>query len=206
MLMTSAIRKLALTFHVTASVGWIGALAVFLAHAVVSLVSTDEQLVRAASLAMGLTAWLVILPLSMATVLTGLVQALGTAWGLVRHYWVLFKVLLTAIATGVLLLKMGPISQLAEAASTAAFAHDDLAGLRQSLAFHAAGGLVVLVAALALAVYKPAGLTVYGARKQGASTPLGMPRWAKAVGILLIVVSALVVVMALFGAHGPRVH
>ena len=204
--MTPHIRKLALTVHITASVGWLGALGVFFAHALAMLVSEDQQVARASSLAMGLTAWLVILPLSMATVVTGLVQALGTAWGLVRHYWVLFKLVLTAIATGVLLLKMGPITLLAEAASTAAFARGDLLGLRQSLAFHAAGGLVVLLAALVLAVYKPAGLTVYGARKQGETTPLGMPRWAKAFGVLLIVVSALVLVMALFGAHGPRVH
>jgi hypothetical protein len=37
---------------------------------------------------MGLTAWLVIMPLSVATLVSGLVQALGTTWGLLRHYWV----------------------------------------------------------------------------------------------------------------------
>jgi hypothetical protein len=107
MTMTPAIRKLTLTAHVTASVGWLGALAVFLAHALASLISEDDQMVRAASLAMGLTAWFVILPLSLASLITGLVQALGTAWGLFRHYWILFKLLLAAVATIVLLLKWG---------------------------------------------------------------------------------------------------
>lgn len=51
-------------------------------------------MVRAAALAMGLTAWFVILPLSLAALTTGLVQALGTAWGSFRHYWILFKLLL----------------------------------------------------------------------------------------------------------------
>jgi hypothetical protein len=164
MTMTPPIRKLALTAHVTASVGWLGALAVFLVHAVASLISQDEQMVRAASLAMGLTAWFVILPLSLASLTTGLVQALGTAWGLFRHYWVLFKLLLTAIATIVLLLKLAPFSYLAAVASGATFSSTDLTGLRTSLMVHAAGGLLVLLAAAALAVYKPAGMTRYGVR------------------------------------------
>lgn len=86
MTMTPPIRKLTLIAHVTTSVGWLGALAVFLAHALASLISQDEQMVRAASLAMGLTARFVILPLSLASLITGLVQALGTGWGLFRHY------------------------------------------------------------------------------------------------------------------------
>lgn len=142
MIMTPSLRKLTLTAHVTASVGWIGALAVFLAHALASLISQDEQMVRAASLAMGLTALFVILPLSLASLTTGLVQALGTSWGLFRHYWILFKLLLTAIATIVLLLKLEPISYLAEVATETTFSSADLIGLRTSLMVHAGGGLL----------------------------------------------------------------
>jgi len=112
MVMTPSVRKLALTVHVTASVGWAGALAVFLAHALASSMSQNDQIVRATAVAMGLTAWLVILPLGIASLVSGLVQALGTAWGLLRHYWVLFKLLLTGIATGILVLKLQPISHL----------------------------------------------------------------------------------------------
>jgi hypothetical protein len=104
MIMTPPIRKLTLTTHVTASVGWIGALAVFFAHALAGWFSQDEHIVRAVSIAMGITAWFVILPLSLTSFATGLIQALGTAWGLLRHYWIVFKLLLTAIATIVLLL------------------------------------------------------------------------------------------------------
>lgn len=63
MVMTPALRKLLLTAHVIASVGWIGALAVFFAHALAGWASQDEQLVRVVSLAMAITAWFVILPL-----------------------------------------------------------------------------------------------------------------------------------------------
>ena len=196
MLMTPSVRKLALTVHVSASVGWAGALAVFFAHALASSMSDNDQIVRAAALAMGLTAWLVILPLSIASVVSGLAQAFGTAWGLLRHYWVLFKLLLTAIATAVLLFKLQPISHLADTAAQAGFGSGDLAGLRSSLTVHAAGGLVVLLAAAALAIYKP----------QGRIGSIPAPRWAKAFGLILGGLALLVAVMAIFGAHGPTGH
>ena len=65
---------------------------------------------RAAYIAMELTGWFVIVPLSLASLLTGLVQSLGTTWGLFRHYWVLVKFLLTIGATIVLLLHMPTVS------------------------------------------------------------------------------------------------
>lgn len=213
--MTPALRKLTLTAHVSASVGWFGALAVFLAHALASLISQDEQMVRAASLAMGLTAWFVILPLSFAALLTGLVQALGTAWGLLRHYWILFKLLLTAVATLVLLLKLEPISYLADVAAEATFSGTDLIGLRTSLLVHAAGGLLVLLAAATLAIYKPAGMTRYGARKQreesarpgsGPGLTASTPRWVKVFGGLLIALILVVGLMVIAGGHGPAAH
>jgi len=198
MTMKPSIRKLALTAHVTASVGWLGALAVFLAHALASLFSQDDQTVRAASLAMGLAAWFVILPLSLASLVTGLVQALGAAWGLLRHYWILFKLLLTAVATIVLLLKLAPISYLTEMAAQATFSSADLRGLRTSLMVHAAGGLLMLLAAAGLAVYKPVGTTRHGFA--------GTPRWVKVFGAIVLALIVLVGVMLVAGGHGPRAH
>ncbi|MBA3772774.1 MAG: hypothetical protein H0X13_09905 [Ramlibacter sp.] len=204
MIMSPRTRKLLLTAHVTTSVGWCGALAVFLAHALVAVMSREEQIVRAMSIAMGLTAWLVIMPLSLATLVTGLTQALGTAWGLLRHYWVLFKLLLTAVATVVLLLKLGPISMLAEAAGKATFSSSDLVGLRTSLALHAAAGLVVLLAAVVLAIYKPAGLVRKGPLASGAI--LVLPLWVKFFGTVIAVLILLVGIMMFFGGHGPGAH
>jgi flagellar biosynthesis protein FlhB len=196
--MTPRTRNLALTAHITASVGWIGALAVFLAHALASTMSQDPHVVRSMSIAMGITAWFVILPLSLATLATGLVQALGTAWGLFKHYWIIFKLLLTGITTAVLLMKLQPISFLAEAATEATFSASDHTGLQKSLVFHSVGGLVILLAILALAVFKPKGMTSTGIR--------AMPRWAKIVGSLVIILISLVAIMAIFGAHGPGAH
>ena len=72
MLMTPDLRKFALTTHVTSSVGWLGSVAGFLALAIAGLTSQDAQMVRAAYLAMHLTTWFVIVPLSLAALLTGL--------------------------------------------------------------------------------------------------------------------------------------
>ncbi len=166
MTMTPRLRKFALTAHVTSSVGWLGAVAAFLALAVASLTSQDAQMVRAAYLAMELTAWFVIVPLAFASLLTGLVQSLGTKWGLFRHYWVLAKLLLTVLATIVLLLQMESISYIAGVAAETTLSSADLREARISLVAHAGGGLLVLLVPATLSVYKPRGMTRYGRRKQ----------------------------------------
>ena len=163
MTMTPGLRKLALTAHVVSSVGWLGAAAAYLALAVAALTSRDAQMAGAAYLAMEPTAWFAIVPLALASLLTGLVQSLGSPWGLFRHYWVLFKLLLNLLATIVLLLHMQTVSFLAGVATETDSA--DPGGLPGEI-LHAGGGLLVLLVATVLAVYKPRGLTPYGRRKQ----------------------------------------
>lgn len=165
MTMTPRVRKFALTAHVTSSVGWLGAVAGFLALAIAGLTSRDAQIVRAAYLAMELIAWFVIVPLALASVLTGLVQSLGTTWGLFRHYWVLVKFSVTVLATVVLLLQTEAISYLGGVAAETTLSSADLRGARFSLVVHAGGGLLVLLVPMTLSVYKPRGLTRYGRRK-----------------------------------------
>lgn len=140
-----------------------------------------------------LVAWFVIVPLAHGALATGLIQALGTDWGLFRHYWVAAKLVLTLLALAILVLKMPPISSLA--ASQNGFGSSDFVGLRRSVAVHAAGGIVVLAAVTGLAVFKPAGLI-------GAD----VPRWVKIFGILAIALVLMLAIMMLFGSHGPRAH
>jgi hypothetical protein len=165
--MTQNQRKFALTAHVISSVGLLGSIAAFLSLAIAGLISQDEQMVRGAYLAMGLIAWFVIVPLALASLLTGLIQSLGTAWGLFRHYWVLVKLLLTAFATAVLLVKMELIDYAARLAQETILPRVDLRTAGMQLVVHAAGGLLVLLIPAVLSVYKPRGLTPYGRRKQG---------------------------------------
>jgi hypothetical protein len=166
MTMGPRLRKFVLTAHIACSVGSLGAVAVFLALAVAGLSSRDAATVRAAYLATELIAWFVILPLIAAALLTGVIQALGTSWGLFRHYWVLVKLLLTALTLVVLALQLEGISYLARAAAETTLSATDLLTLRRSIMIHALGGLVVLLTTTMLSVYKPQGLTRYGWRRQ----------------------------------------
>lgn len=167
-MLTPRWRKVSLTAHVLASVGWFGAVAGFLSLAVAGLASGGEQLVRAAYLGMGLMGWFAIVPLSLASLLTGVLLSAGTSWGFFRHYWVLIKLVITVVATLVLLLHMQPISALADAAETASFSAAALESLRGRVVVQAAAALVVLVVATALSVYKPQGRTRHGWRVQQA--------------------------------------
>ncbi|MFF0450096.1 hypothetical protein ACFYT4_27525 [Streptomyces sp. NPDC004609] len=169
-----ALRKLALTAHVTASVGWLGAVAVFLVLTVAGLRGADPGTARAVYPALGLTGRYVVVPLCLASLVTGAVMSLGTPWGLARHYWVLVKLWISVPATVVLLAHMRPVGRLADAAAGGAVLGPDLHGLRTRLVAQAAAALAVLLAATALSVVKPAGLTRHGQRvreRRSASRP-----------------------------------
>jgi hypothetical protein len=161
--MKPGVRKFALSAHLTFSIGWIGAVVAYLALGVAAVTTEDARTVRAAWTAMELTGWYVIVPLALASLLTGLVMALGTKWGLFRHYWVLFSFALTIFATVVLLLHMPTVSSTAEVAQEAEGARLD--GLGGDLG-HPGIGLVVLLVIQVLNMYKPPGMTRYGWRKQ----------------------------------------
>jgi hypothetical protein len=164
--MTPHLRKLILTAHVTVSVGWLGSVAAYLALAIAGLTSQDAQVVRAAYLSLELIGWFVIVPLSLATVLTGLVQSLGTEWGLFRHYWIATKFVLTMPAVLILLVHMGAVSRMAAIAAGTILSPGDQRPQRMQLIVHAAGGLLVLLVATTLSIYKPWGMTPYGRRKR----------------------------------------
>jgi hypothetical protein len=174
-MMKPSLRKAALTAHVTASVGWLGVVVAFLALAVAGLISQDDQRVRAAYLAMDVTAWYIIVPSSVVSLVTGLVQALGTPWGLFRHYWVVIKLLITVLATLFLLVHLRPIGHLAHAVSETTLAQGELAGLRIQLVADAAAALLALLVTTALSVYKPPGMTSYGRRKQREQRTIPVP-------------------------------
>ena len=203
--MAPGLRKLALTAHVTFSVSWLGAVAAFLLLAVMGLTSSDEQTVRAMYLSMDLLGWRMIVPLCFAALLTGLIQALATPWGLFRHYWVLLKLAVTVLLTILLMLHMQPTRHLAAVADETAISGPALHALQLQLAVDAAGALLGLIALVALALYKPPGLTRYGARKLGAD-PLSarIPGWVKV--FLIGAVVSLIAVHALsgVGAHHGR--
>ena len=161
--MSPSVRKPALATHLAFSVGWVGAVVAYLALGIAAVSTEDPETVRAAWVGMEVTGWYAVVPLAVGSLLTGTAMALGSRWGLFRHYWVLFSFALTALSTLVLLVHMPDVSTQARVARGA-----DVATL-QSLGgdlLHPALGLGVLLTILALNVYKPPGLTRYGWRKQ----------------------------------------
>ncbi len=164
MTLTAETRRLLLVAHVVFSVGWIGALAAFLVLSLAGLISEDVAVVRSAYMSMDLINRFVIVPSAILALLTGIVQSLGTPWGLVRHYWVLFKLLIIVTATFMLLVKSDQISAIASIAGETSLTAADLRELRLSISVHAMGGLAVLLWALGLGMFKPKGLIWFRGR------------------------------------------
>jgi hypothetical protein len=153
----SPFRKAMLLTHILCSVGWIGAVAAFLVLALVGLYSSNVMEMRAVYMAMQpITTWLIV-PLAFLSLVTGLVQALTTLWGLFRHYWIVFKFLINLLSLPILLLHTRIIHGVAGAATantlSAAGLHED----RVQLVVASGAALVALILAALLSVYKPKG-------------------------------------------------
>ena len=214
--MPTLLRKFALTAHVAFSVGWLGAVVPYLALAIAGLTSQDTQIVRAAYISMGLIGWFVIVPFSLAALLSGLIQSLGTPWGLFRHWWILAKFVLTTAATAILLTHMQTVTRISRIAADTLLGSADLRAVRIQLIVHAAGGLLVLLGVTALSVFKPWGMTPYGKRKASqAGVPvrptteaslvpqpvlaIGRPRLATIIGVHAIILVLIFILLHLVG-------
>jgi hypothetical protein len=159
MIISAGWRKAVLVAHITTSVGWLGAVAAYLALDAAALTSQRADTIRAAWTARDLIVWYVIVPLALASVLIGVINGLGTRWGLFRHWWVVMKLLLTLVATSILLQEAQSVSSMARMSASSA-------DPRPGSLMHSVGGLVVLLIVVVLSVVKPRGLTRYGWRKQ----------------------------------------
>jgi hypothetical protein len=209
--MTPRLRKFVLTAHVTFSVGWLGAVASFLVLSIAGLASQDAEVVRAAYLAMNLIGLFIIVPTSLAALATGLVQALGSQWGLMRHYWVLVKFLLVIFATIALLLHqftaVAEAAKLVSGAAGGTLRSAELSRVGIQLVADSGVALLLLLTATTLAVYKPWGMTRYGRRKQHDDTGVRLvrdsttstPRWVKIFGIIVLVLVMLFIILHLTG-------
>jgi hypothetical protein len=203
MTMSPALSKLTLTSHITFSVGWLGAVAGFLALAIAGLTGQDSQVVRSAYVAMELVGWFVIVPFCLSAFLTGIIQSLGTHWGLLKHYWVLVKLLLTVAATTLLFLHMKPVSYVALVASEKVLTSTELSGLRIQLLADAGVALFVLLVTTAISVYKPWGRIQFSvSSNQGTSNTLTIKAktsWGFYAILTLILLFLLIVILHLAG-------
>lgn len=167
--MPRSLRKLVLTVHVVVSVGWIGIEAGLLALGLTGLYTRDPEVLRAAYVATGIFGGIFLVPVSMGTLVTGVLLSVGTPWGLVRHYWVVVKFVLTValVASGILVLNRSlqevavRVSEVPLSTLTSA----DVGALRFQIIASVSVALLLLIMATTLSVYKPWGGTWFGRRK-----------------------------------------
>ena len=198
--MTPRVRKLTITAHVAFSVGWLGAVAAFLALSIAGLTSQDAEVVRGAYLSMNVISRFVIIPMSFGALATGLLQALGTPWGLFRYYWIVTKFGLAIFGTFALLVHQFAVMAVAakrvSGAAAGTLFSADFGPMKAELVRAPSLSILLLLVVTTLGVCKPWGLTRYGRRKQQArykvqqqpknETPLGVKIFFGVIGALLL--------------------
>jgi hypothetical protein len=210
MTLTSRISRFVLASHITFSVGWLGAVAVFIVLAITGLSSMDNQISRSALLAMDISAWFVIIPFCLTSLLTGLVQALWTKWGLFKHYWIIVKLFLTVAMTILLLLHIQPITYLAKVATETSFSNTQYAGQLLDIITKAGAAILVLVAITTISVYKPWGkilqkepINDYKPYQQN-DTNMSKKTWSYYLIVFLMLIILFIIIKHLLGGgmHG----
>ncbi|MBW7475697.1 hypothetical protein K0T92_13165 [Paenibacillus oenotherae] len=203
MILSPSLRKLVLTIHVITTMGWLGSAAAYIPIAAYVLNNQDADMIRSAIQIMSLVANVIVLPVAFASLLTGVGLSLGTRWGLFRHYWIFFKLLFTVIAVVMLVAYIQELSHAASIASKSTLSNADISMLKDSIHIvHPSGGLLIVVVAAVLSVYKPKGMTRYGWRKQlefkSSTEPYTTPLWIKMVGSAVVVLLLVIVALILF--------
>lgn len=152
------LRRFVLTVHILVSVGWIGADLCMLVLAVLGTTG-DADVARAAFVVLGPIGDYLLVPLSLLTLLSGIVLALGTRWRLVRYWWVVVTLVLSTAATVAVGFALRP---RLEAASALARSGGAVGMLGKQITVAASVALVLLCAVTAINVYKPWGRTPVG--------------------------------------------
>jgi hypothetical protein len=140
------VRRAVLTGHIIASVGLLGDCAALLALTVRAAATSDPELAASSYELMSMFSMLFGIPLSFASLGSGLALGFGTKWGVLRHRWVTAKLLLIVSVILVGALVIGP----SEAAML------DGGGGREPVLILASGyDVLALCLATGLSVYKP---------------------------------------------------
>ncbi|WP_307125990.1 DUF2269 domain-containing protein [Streptomyces sp. B1I3] len=156
-----SVRRSVLVAHVAVSVSWLGLTIGLLALGLAAFLTQDTSLAQAATRSMKIFGdWLVV-PVALLSLVSGVVLALGTPWGLARHRWVWTKFWLTSITAGLSIFSLRP--GIDEAAARGA-ADIDLV-IAPSVA------TTTYFFITAISVVKPWGLTRRGRRLRTAADP-----------------------------------
>ncbi|MFF2507625.1 DUF2269 domain-containing protein [Streptomyces sp. NPDC058067] len=147
--------------HVVVSVSWLALMLCLLTLGTTALATNDADTLRTAYRAMGMLGDVLIIPLSLLTLASGVVLALGTQWGLFRYYWVSAKFWLTLAATVASIFAL--TTRLHEAVDMVArhpvgpISAMDLGFIRYNMVIVPTIALLLYLANVILSVFKPWG-------------------------------------------------
>jgi hypothetical protein len=160
--LSPAARKTTLILHLIASMAWLTLMICVFVLAVVALTTPDADTLRTAYRAMPLLGDALILPLSVLSLGSGLLLALGTRWRLFRFHWVAVKFWLTLAATFASNLALtARLHEAAHAATrhpTGSIAEMDLGFLPYNLLIISCAAIALYTVNVVLSVVKPWGV------------------------------------------------
>lgn len=101
-------RKAVLVLHIISAVGWIGVDLALLPLVITGLTSDDGESVAATYRAIAVLVPWTVPALSLSIVATGVLLGLGTRWGLLRHWWVAVKLVISLLLTALVFVALLP--------------------------------------------------------------------------------------------------
>ena len=141
-----------MVLHIVTSVALLGEVWALVALNIYATVAADGELAHSAYRLMEVLVFAGGIPLSMTALIAGVTFALGTHWGLLRHHWIVAKLLLlvAVIVCGMFLFQPAP---MADATATGTVSATEQWRQVAVVVFQ----LVMLVSATVLSVFKPKG-------------------------------------------------
>ncbi|XVQ08452.1 DUF2269 family protein [Spirillospora sp. CA-255316] len=159
-------RRAILLLHVISSMTWLGLDVGLLALSITGYLSDDPVTMRAAYLSMNMLGDTVLIPASLLALVTGVLLGVGTKWGLVRHTWVLTKLVLTVVTAVLTVVALR--DSLNEAAAGMLAARPSAGDAADGLLFAPVVSLTCYMFMTVLSIYKPWGRTRWGRRATAA--------------------------------------
>lgn len=164
-------RKSVLIVHIVSGIGWMG-VDIALALLLITGLRTDDGLQAASSYnAIAIFAPPAILTLSASMLGSGLALGWGTKWGLLRYWWVVAKLFLALLMTGLVWFSLAPELSAIEPQQTTMSAdaiRDQLGSATTQLLFPPFVSFAMLGGSVVLSVFKPGDKTSWS--KFGSST------------------------------------
>lgn len=183
-------RQALLAAHVLSSAAWLGMAVMFVALSLLALRAANVRDAQTIYESMAFFDQTMLPWANVAATTSGFALGVTTKWGIVRHWWVVIKVLISFAILGIAFgfLHDALERSAAEAAhlATVGGAVSDVDSSGQVVLWGFTLALVSLIGAMLLSLYKPRGMTWWGRRqnpRQARLEPGGAPRRVDSAGL-----------------------